>query len=99
MLIHPPPPGVVAEVSDHQLRGPAEMAGGVLTEAEGVRLHQASDTAAASAVLTVPIDEAIPSPGTAAVAAAARVLVGAAEDVAGLVSEHPVNVVEPPAVV
>src|SRR5690606_27230006 len=51
------------------------------------------------AVLAVAVGESVSSEGTAARAPAVRVLVRAAEDVSGLVREHPVDVVRAPAVV
>src|SRR3954471_16765621 len=89
----------VAEVPDHELRRPAEVAGREDAEAEGVALHQALHAAARGAVLAVAVDEAEAAPTAAAGAPAAGVLVGAAEDVAGLVREHAVDVVRAPAVV
>ena len=64
-----------------------------------VGAHQAADTGGAGAVLAVGVRLAEPSPRPAAVAAAGGVLVGAAEDVPGLVREDAIDVVGPPAVV
>ena len=86
-------------VADQELRGPAQMGRGVAAEGEGIALHEAGDATAGSTVFAVAVGGPVPAPASAAVAAADRVLVGAAEDVSGFVGEDPVDVVRAPAVV
>ena len=99
MLVDSPAARVVAEVAHPKLRKPSEVPGGETADGEGVGLHQALHAAFGGAVLAVAVGEAEAPPGAPAAATAGGVFVGAAEDVPGLMREHPVDVVRAPAVV
>src|SRR5690606_19259364 len=99
MPIGAPRSGVVPEIVDGELRRPSEVPGSEAADGERVALHQARDATFGRAVLAVAVGESVSSEGTAARAAAVRVLVRTSEDVPGLVRDHPVDVVRAPAVV